>query len=60
MFLADKKLIAPKEYQHDPKIYNKYGNTVAVYLIMNNIKVPQEWKYDANYMIKYKDDDGNE
>lgn len=32
--------VASKYWNHDPKIENEYGNTVAVYLEMNNTKVP--------------------
>ena len=33
---------------------NKLGYTVAIYLIKNNIKVPNEWKYDPTFRLYNK------
>jgi hypothetical protein len=40
MILSEKSIIPPIEWNHDSKICDKYGNTVAIYLIKNKIKVP--------------------
>ena len=40
MMLASKGVIPPKEWEHDSKIYNKSGNTVATILLKKNIDVP--------------------
>ncbi len=53
MLLAQKGVIPPKEWYHDPKLYNTYGNTVAILLLKNGKEVPEEWKYDPLYEIEY-------
>lgn len=44
MMFADKGIIPPKEWHHDPKLYDKYGETVATYLIKEKITPPEEWQ----------------
>ena len=39
--LAFKGIIPPDSWQHDPKLCDNMGYTVAYYLIKNNIKVPE-------------------
>ncbi len=29
------------------------GETVAILLLKNKLEVPDNWKYEADYMIKY-------
>ena len=45
MYLAEKGIIPPKEWQHDPNIKDKWGKTVAYHLKYNNLPIPNEW-YD--------------
>ena len=53
MLLAEKGIIPPKEQHHDHELYdNHYGFTVAIYLIENNLEVPEEWRYDPKYKIE--------
>ena len=53
MLLAEKGIIPPKEWHHDPTLFDKYiGFTVAIYLIENNLEVPEEWRYDPKYKIE--------
>lgn len=37
LYLAEKGIIPPHEVFHDPTLYDKWGNTVANYLISKNI-----------------------
>ncbi len=53
MLLSINNIIPPKEWYHDPKLCDNHGNTVAVYLLLNNISLPNEWKYEYDYIIKY-------
>lgn len=32
MYLVDNKIMPPPEWEHDPKLINSYGNTVAIKL----------------------------
>ena len=45
MFLANKGIIPPKEWLHNPNITNRYNETVSDLLKGSNIPVPNEW-YD--------------
>lgn len=47
LYLADKGVIPPKEWCHDPLIVNEYGNTVAMKLALNKIEPPDEWVHDS-------------
>lgn len=37
MHLVDNKKVPPKEWEHDAKISDKEGNTVAVYLLKSKL-----------------------
>ena len=41
MLLANNKIIPPKEWEHDPKLYNKNKDTVAIILVKQEINVPK-------------------
>jgi hypothetical protein len=41
MLLAVRGIIAPKEWYHDFKLCDNHGNTVAVYLLINKINIPE-------------------
>ena len=47
MYLAEKGIIPPKEWQHDPNIKDKWGKTVAYHLKYNNLPIPNEWYDDS-------------
>jgi len=53
MILSRTGIIPPKEWHHDPKIHNDNIYTVAINLIENNIEVPEEWRYEPEYRIRY-------
>ncbi len=59
MILANKRIIPPKEWYHDPKICDNHGWTVAIYLLKNKLEVPEEWRYDPEYKINYNFTYGN-
>jgi len=55
MFLVwNKRIMPPHEFHHDPKLYNMNGNTVALLLLKRKFEVPDEWKYDPEYLIKHR------
>ena len=41
--LANKGIIPPKEWYHDPTLCSYLGHTVAILLIINKKEVPKEW-----------------
>lgn len=51
MYLAEQRIIPPKEFHHDPKLYNIIKETVAILLLRNRVEVPKEWRYDPEYRI---------
>lgn len=46
MYLAHGGIIQPKEWHHDPKLKNKYNNTVAMRLAEKEIIPPEEWYHN--------------
>ena len=46
MFLANKGIIPPKEWHHDPLMKNYEGNTVAIILAKRRIIPPKEWEHN--------------
>ena len=48
MLLAEKGLIPPKYFEHDPNIKNINGETVAILLADYGIIPPKEWCHDPN------------
>jgi len=59
MFFAKKGEIPPSVFYHDPKIYDRDGNTVAILLLKKGKEVPKEWKYDPKYKIENLNYDKN-
>ena len=53
MYLANNKIIPPKEWIHDPNIKDEYNQTVADYLARNNFPISNEW-YDETMKNKQK------
>ena len=41
MYLAKNNIIPSKEWEHDPELKDKYGNTVCYYLFNNRLQVPE-------------------
>ena len=41
MILADSGIIPPKEWEHDKKMTDEYGNTVGILLAENGVIPPK-------------------
>lgn len=48
MWLAERKVIPPPEWHHEPTLTDNNGYTVALYLADNHIIPPAEWHHDAD------------
>ena len=46
MLLAENGIIPPKEWYHEPKLKNQFGNTVAMLLAWKGIASPPEWRHN--------------
>ena len=46
MILADKGIIPPKEWLHDPILKNDFEDTVAMILSCEGVIPPKEWYHD--------------
>ena len=53
MLFADRDIIPPKEWNHDPLIKNVNGQTIALILAGSGIIPPKEWEHDKFIKDKY-------
>ena len=45
MYLAFRGIIPQKEWHHSPRLKNNNGDTVALYLVKNEITPQDEWLF---------------